>query len=103
MMRAQEVDPANLEVLLSLGVSHTNGKSDLFLLVLSLSFIHPLFVEFVCQDLLVGLRFDGWFYIFRCLLCINSHIKCFPFFKLTTPSWLLYCGSLCRLTQSKFC
>lgn len=26
MMRAQEVDPTNLEVLLALGVSHTNGK-----------------------------------------------------------------------------
>lgn len=25
MMRAQEADPANLEVLLALGVSHTNG------------------------------------------------------------------------------
>lgn len=25
MMRAQEVDPTNLEVLLALGVSHTNG------------------------------------------------------------------------------
>lgn len=26
MMRAQEADPMNLEVLLALGVSHTNGK-----------------------------------------------------------------------------
>lgn len=26
MMRAQEVDPRNLEVLLALGVSHTNGN-----------------------------------------------------------------------------
>lgn len=26
MMRAQEADPTNLEVLLALGVSHTNGK-----------------------------------------------------------------------------
>jgi peroxin-5 len=26
MMRAQEADPTNLEVLLSLGVSHTNGQ-----------------------------------------------------------------------------
>jgi len=25
MMRAQEADPTNLEVLLALGVSHTNG------------------------------------------------------------------------------
>lgn len=27
MMRAQEADPTNLEVLLALGVSHTNGQS----------------------------------------------------------------------------
>ena len=27
MMRSQEADPTNLEVLLALGVSHTNGKS----------------------------------------------------------------------------
>lgn len=26
MMRAQEADPTNLEVLLALGVSHTNGQ-----------------------------------------------------------------------------
>lgn len=26
MMRAQEADPTNLEVLLALGVSYTNGK-----------------------------------------------------------------------------
>lgn len=26
MMRAQEADPSNLEVLLALGVSHTNGQ-----------------------------------------------------------------------------
>lgn len=27
MMRAQEADPTNLEVLLALGVSYTNGQS----------------------------------------------------------------------------
>ena len=30
MMRAQEVDPTNLEVLLALGVSHSNGQYVLY-------------------------------------------------------------------------
>lgn len=34
MMRAQEADPTNLEVLLALGVSHTNGKSFLLQMVM---------------------------------------------------------------------
>lgn len=38
MMRAQEADPTNLEVLLALGVSHTNGKR-CFLAFSSLKFL----------------------------------------------------------------
>lgn len=56
MMRAQEVDPTNLEVLLALGVSHTNGKFDPYLLVLPPIF-PPVLLEIVCQNLLSGLIF----------------------------------------------
>lgn len=38
MMRAQEADPTNLEVLLALGVSHTNGQC--MLLAICVCFVH---------------------------------------------------------------
>ena len=55
MMKAQDVDPTNLEVLLALGVSHTNGN--MILLFFFNLYFTVLLVNIASLDLLAWSKF----------------------------------------------